>query len=243
MITARQKMLLEAIINEFVETAQAVGSIDLPQKYDMRVSPATIRNEMATLVDMGYLAKPHASSGRIPTTLAFKYFLHDILEQLDELDVRDSAILSEDLFQKRYNQDQLILSAVRALAQLTGNASVALIDDRIYHYGLNNLVDNPEYRDLNTLKRILALLEDYAEISSIFRRNRSDQKVQVLIGDDFENDALKNSALVFTDIPIYGGSAGVISVFGPNRMRFNKVIPALRYISSEIANALHDWRR
>jgi len=235
-------MLLEAIINEFVETAQAVGSIDLPEKYDMRVSPATIRNEMATLVDMGYLAKPHASSGRVPTTLAFKYFLQDIIDQLEDMDVRDTVTLSEDLFQKRYNQDQLILSAVRALAQLTGNASVALVGDRIYHYGLNNLIDNPEYQDLRVLKQILALLEDYAEVSNLFSRNRSSEDVQVLIGDDFENEALRNSALVFTSIPVFSGNDGVISVFGPNRMRYNKVIPALKYISAEISNALHDWR-
>lgn len=243
MITARQKRLLEAIIKEFVDTAEAVGSIDLPEKYELKVSPATIRNEMATLVDLGYLEKPHASSGRVPTTMAFKYFLKELVEELEELDVRKSTYLSEDLFQKRYNWDQLMLSAVRALTELTSNASVALIDDRIYHSGLNYLVDNPEYQDSKTLKYVLTVLEDYARLAEIFGRSHAQDEVKVLIGEDFDHVALRESAMVFANIRSYGNRDGYIAVFGPNRMNYKKVIPSIKYISNQITNSLDNWVR
>ncbi len=242
MITARQKRLLEAIIKEFIETAEAVGSIDLPEKYGLDVSPATIRNEMATLVSLGYLNKTHASSGRIPTTRAFKYFLQEILDQLQELDVREQAHFNEDMFQKRYNIDQLMISAVRALSSITHNPSIALVNDRIYHIGLDMLLNNPEYRDYTKLQHILAMLDDYANLVHIFKSHKSEQDIKVLIGEDLRHPALYDSAIVFANIPSFHKSSGYIAILGPNRMQYEKVIPAIRYVSNKISNLLKDWK-
>lgn len=242
MITARQKRLLEAIIKEFIETAEAVGSIDLPEKYDLNVSPATIRNEMATLVSLGYLNKPHASSGRIPTTLAFKYFLQEILDKVDELDIREQAHFNEDLFQKRYNLDQLMISAVRALNTMTYNPSIALVEDRIYHTGLDALLNHPEYREFSKLKQILSILDDYSDLAQIFKSYKNDRDIKVLIGEDLGHSALDDSAIVFADIPTFHGRKGYIAVLGPNRMQYEKVIPAIKYVSSKISTLLRDWK-
>ena len=182
MLTQRQRRLLEIIIKEFANSAEAGGSIDLPRKYELSVSPATVRNEMSRLSEMGYLEKQHASSGRVPTTLAFRYFLEEILEELDrfdEIDVRRKALLNEDLFQKRFNTDHLMLSAVKSLAELTNNASIALVEDKIYHSGLNYLLDNPEFQDLEIFKQVLSIIEDYSEMSTILSRYKGEGEIKV----------------------------------------------------------------
>lgn len=79
MLTARQRLLLKLIVEEFINTAQAVGSLSISDKYGLDVSPATIRNEMAHLADLGLVDKNHASSGRVPTASAIKWFRDEML--------------------------------------------------------------------------------------------------------------------------------------------------------------------
>lgn len=242
MLTARQRELLNAIINEFIETANAVGSIDLPEKYELDISSATIRNEMARLVDLGYLQKPHASSGRIPTTLAFRYFIQEIDEDVDSIDIRKQVALSEDFFQKRYNTDQLLISAVKVLNELTHNAAVAVLDDRIYHAGLPSLLDNPEFQNLNNLKQVLSVLEDYSDLMEIFSRFEGHKdSIKVLIGDEIGLNAFDKCAFAFADIPSAHGNKGYVAVLGPNRMDYRKVIPSLEYVSDRIKQMLSNW--
>ena len=69
-IKPRKKKILEAVIRDYINTAEPVGSRTLSRRYDLGVSPATIRNEMSDLEEMGYLMQPHTSSGRIPKRTA-----------------------------------------------------------------------------------------------------------------------------------------------------------------------------
>lgn len=244
MLTQRQRRLLEIIIKEFANSAEAVGSIDLPRKYELQVSPATVRNEMSRLAEMGYLDQQHASSGRIPTTLAFRYFLEELLEELDkydEIDVRRKAVLNEDLFQKRFNIDHLMLSAVKSLSELTNNASIALVEDKIYHSGLNHLLENREFQDLEVFKQILSIVEDYSEMSAILSRYKGEGDIKVLIGDEIGQEYFHDSAIVFVEIPLARGSKAYLVVLGPNRMRYKKVLPSIQFVSEKIRSLISDW--
>ena len=75
-LTARQVEILKSLIEEYIETAEAVGSETLEKKHNLSASPATIRNEMVRLTDLGYLKKAHVSAGRIPTS-----FGHEVLRK------------------------------------------------------------------------------------------------------------------------------------------------------------------
>ena len=72
-LTKRQKAILAKIIREFMKEGEPIGSVMLSDKYDLGISPATLRSEMAKLAKEGYLYKVHSYSGRIPTTLGFRY--------------------------------------------------------------------------------------------------------------------------------------------------------------------------
>lgn len=79
----RKQKVLEAVVNDYVSTAEPVGSRAIAKKYNLGVSPATIRNEMADLEDLGYLEQPHLSAGRIPSDKGYRYYV-DNLVRLDE---------------------------------------------------------------------------------------------------------------------------------------------------------------
>ena len=79
-LSARQTHILKSLIDEYIEAAEPIGSESLEKKYDLGVSPATIRNEMLTLTKMGYLRQPHTSAGRIPSPKAMKFYIDQLME-------------------------------------------------------------------------------------------------------------------------------------------------------------------
>jgi len=79
-LNERKKKILEVIIRDYINTAEPVGSRTLSKRCNLGISPATIRNEMADLEELGYLIQPHTSSGRIPTQMAYRYYVDEIME-------------------------------------------------------------------------------------------------------------------------------------------------------------------
>ena len=76
----RKRQVLYAIVHDYIETAEPVGSRTISRRYDLGVSPATIRNEMSDLEDMGYLEQPHTSAGRIPSDRGYRFYVDSLLE-------------------------------------------------------------------------------------------------------------------------------------------------------------------
>ena len=81
MLTDRRQKLLQFIVDEYVTTAQPVGSSVLVEKYELPLSSATIRSEMARLEDEGYIAQPHTSAGRVPTDMGYRYYVEALMEE------------------------------------------------------------------------------------------------------------------------------------------------------------------
>lgn len=79
-LEGRQQEIFEIVVEEFIKSARPVGSEFLAENYDLEVSSATIRNDLAYLEELGFLAKPHTSGGRIPTSRGWHFFTHEILE-------------------------------------------------------------------------------------------------------------------------------------------------------------------
>ena len=80
-LTERKLKILQAIISDYVKTAEPVGSRTISKKYDLGVSPATVRNEMADLEEMGYLTHPHTSAGRVPSDSAYRLYVNALMEK------------------------------------------------------------------------------------------------------------------------------------------------------------------
>src|SRR5947208_14867939 len=93
---ARHREVLIAVIREYVDSAEPVGSRVLTKRYFPSLSPATIRNVMSDLEEMGFLAQPHTSAGRIPTDQGYRYYV-DTLLQPARLGSRDKVLIDESL--------------------------------------------------------------------------------------------------------------------------------------------------
>ena len=88
----RKKEILKSIVNEYVNSAEPVSSGQLLNKYPIKLSSATIRNEMSELEKMGYLEKPYSSSGRVPSSLGYQYIVEELVKEeidgvLEEKDI------------------------------------------------------------------------------------------------------------------------------------------------------------
>jgi heat-inducible transcriptional repressor len=242
MITNRQAKLLQAIIDEFILTAEAVGSNNLATKYRLGVSPATIRNEMADLVRQGYLEKPHTSSGRIPTNLGFKYFVQELLQRLEELEIERSQNIFESLFQIRFDKEKLIREAINTLATHSGNASFLLSGDHLYFSGLSNLINYPEYEQKQELQNILNILEDTSRLFQLLKDKTGQNGINILIGEECGIDELDKTALIFTLVKMHGTDEGYLAVIGPNRMNYYSIIPLFSFVADSLQKVVSGWR-
>jgi heat-inducible transcriptional repressor len=240
-LTDRQKKLLKAIIQEFIETADAVASLHLSDKYNLPISSATIRNEMKSLSDAGMLRQMHTSSGRVPTTTGLRFFIEQLIEELGEIELLEQERVKQQIFAQRFSADGLIRESLKSLAKLSGNPTFALIGSDIYYAGLADMLEIPEFQELGKLQRILRILEDYSILLRIFNHNKSDRKVRILIGEEMGIAELADYAVVFAEIKVHGGAHGYLSVIGPNRMDYATVIPAVDYVSSIITQAVRGW--
>jgi heat-inducible transcriptional repressor len=122
-LTDRQKTLLLLIIRDYIETAQPVGSKRLVEHYRLRLSPATIRNEMGALTEMGYLRQPHTSAGRVPTEEGYRYFVSQMMNQA-ELPASIQATISHQFYQARPGVDHWMTLAASVLAHQSQGVSV-----------------------------------------------------------------------------------------------------------------------
>jgi heat-inducible transcriptional repressor len=122
-LTDRQKTLLLLIIRDYIETAQPVGSKRLVEHYRIRLSSATIRNEMGALTEMGYLRQPHTSAGRVPTEEGYRYFVSQMMNQA-ELPASIQATISHQFFQARPGVEQWMTLAASVLAHQSQGISV-----------------------------------------------------------------------------------------------------------------------
>ena len=106
MLEERTKQILTSVINEYVLTAEPVGSRKLAKKYNINLSSATIRNVMSDLEDLGLLHQPHTSAGRIPTEKALRFYVNSILK------VKDLKLREKDRIRKRYQFSELETSDI-----------------------------------------------------------------------------------------------------------------------------------
>lgn len=127
-LSARKKQILGAIVSDYVQTAEPVGSKSLVEKFDLKISSATVRNEMAELESMGYLEHPHTSAGRVPTDKGYRTYV-DMMVQPKELTLPEQQQIREYISERISEASQLIEKAAEVLVERTGMTSLCLTPD------------------------------------------------------------------------------------------------------------------
>lgn len=235
-LTQRQTSLLKTIINEYIETAIPVGSEELDKKYNLGVSPATIRNEMAILTKAGYLKQPHTSAGRVPTPTAMKFYIDQLMEE-KQMSLVDEVKAKEEVWDSRDDVDRLMDEATRALSQRTKALSVAAVKDpkkeRYWHAGHSYIFANPEFSDVHMCQSLFSLFEEFDKLERLFFGFRGNSTLDIFFGDELGWPELTETSVLSTHFNVKG-MPGALSIIGPARADYSTVIPILRYFGNLI---------
>lgn len=124
-LDARKQRVLRAVIDDYIESAEPVGSRTLARKYDLGVSPATIRNEMADLEMLGYLEQLHTSSGRIPSSKGYRFYVDGLIPPKPVSDEEKARI--DKWYRARVRRiEEVFQETARIISQVTRNVSLVL---------------------------------------------------------------------------------------------------------------------
>lgn len=139
MLSDRQRMILNAIVDDYIRSAEPVGSRSISKRGDVGFSPATIRNEMADLEELGFLEQPHTSAGRVPSTKGYRYYV-DHLVKLGEVKESDLDMVRSFVTGKMNQMEQVIQHTAMILSNLTNYTSILLgpelFQTSLKHFGL-----------------------------------------------------------------------------------------------------------
>ncbi len=237
-LSDRQRALLKAIVEEYIESAEPVGSEIIERKYNLGVSPATIRIEMGKLTDMGYLRQPHTSAGRTPTSVGMRFYIAELMDE-KQLPITAEVSIKEKLMSQRYKQERVLKEAVLALAQRLNMLGLAIDNEgQLFYAGAANILDWPEFYDIDVTRFVLSLFDENPRLQEIIGRAVGSDPVHILFGEEMEFEYLRPTSFVFTKYDVSGGKTGVIGVIGPARMNFPLVLPYVKFVRNLLNEAM-----
>jgi transcriptional regulator of heat shock response len=238
-LSARQTHILKALIDEYIETAEPVGSESLEKRYNLGVSPATIRNEMSYLTKTGYLRQPHTSAGRVPSPKAVKFYIDQLMEER-QMSVAEEVKAKEEVWDLRADLDDVLEEATHTLAHMTNSMAVAVVtpDKKVWHWGHSSMLANPEFFDLRSTASMFACLEQAERLHELFFEHMTgNTPVEVIFGEELGWPGFSPVGVVGTRFEVGGRSVG-IGIIGPIRLEYPKVIPTIRYFRNLIGDII-----
>ena len=339
-LNQRDQTVLEAVITDYIETGEPVGSRTISKRSGMNISPATIRNVMADLEEMGLLQQPHTSAGRVPTAKGLRFYLDSIMQskqlerqeralirqalQFPQQDVKEllhqtSKLLSEfcqqagvvlwpkltvmrfkhiefirlsstqimvilisksglihqtyihweekadqeeldkfgryidellqdvplgkvkervleEMRSERVLFDQLIS---RALEMTHKAVQTTLENSDVYIEGQSHLFNNPEFADVQRMRRVLQTFEDKSRIIRLLDMTlRMSTGVQIIFGSDSELQGMQEMSLISSPYGRGDTPLGVLGVIGPLRMDYSRIIPVVEFTANLLTHLL-----
>lgn len=334
----RKKRVLEAIILDYIATAEPVGSRTISKKYDLGVSPATVRNEMSDLEEMGLIEQPHTSAGRVPSQIGYRYYV-DFLMERQAVTQEVKSHIRNILTDKIQDKEVLVQGAVKLLSQMTNYTTllmassynqnvltyiqlipladhklvlilvldnghvehrvvdipISLSEEQIYEVsemlrqnlcgltveqwrksslqimnsawegeisflqgildsveeamtveyehkiylsGALNILNQPEFRDVEKVKEILSLLEEEHIMQQVMLANNqsSNRDISIRIGTENPHEGLSSCSLVTATYQMNGRVIGTVGVLGPTRMDYSRTASLLECITKSLSD-------
>lgn len=237
-MTDRQVAILAAIIEQYAEVAAPVGSVTLAKLFG--VSSATVRSEMVKLEELGFIAQPHTSAGRVPTDQGYRFYVNTLNDQHAEsshpvlLD-RSARAIEARVTTSGDRADRAIRGAVDSLVELTQNLGIATIGDELYMSGIGNLFSQPEFLQSGHAQAVAQLLDN---LEPWLREAAPNEPLNVFIGS--ENPIGKNSGstLIISRYRSPYSDKSYIGVLGPTRQSYGKVMRLVRHAGAMLEEVL-----
>jgi heat-inducible transcriptional repressor len=228
MIPERKKFLLKTIINEYIETANPVSSGSLVSKYDLDISPATVRNEMMALEEDAFIYQPHTSAGRIPTEKAYRLYLEEILveKKFKEMNKDDRQKL-----EAVFNHDEKSYKKTAKLASELSGGTVfwAFHKNDLFYTGISNLFSQPEFKQVDAVCDVSIIIDRLEEIiDEIFEDLEEGE--QVLIGSENPFGSFLSTVVLKYR---HDNKTALFGIIGPLRMDYQRNLNIIKYIKNK----------
>ncbi len=150
----RKQQVLRAIITDYINTAEPVGSRTIAKKYKLGVSSATIRNEMSDLEDLGYIEQPHTSAGRVPSHKGYRFYVDFLMDQ-EVLNAEEKAIIQHVFGEKLGQLDHLVNDTCKLLSELSHYTSLMMVAARS-----KGTLEQLQLLSINPFQGVLILITD-----------------------------------------------------------------------------------
>lgn len=241
-LDGRKEKILEAIVKDYLHTAEPVGSRTIWRNYMPTLSPATIRNEMADLEAMGLLTQPHTSAGRIPTDSGYRYYV-DHLMKTRRLTVKEEKVIREGLQHIHRDVEDALHQTLKVLSHLLEYASVVATlygKIRIYSSGFSHMLKQPEFSDMKYTRHVLETLEEEDLLVEMVREYTAEQGVTIRIGHENKFKEIKDCSVIMSSYDIKNVAAGGLGVIGPTRMSYAKAACILENLSRRLETLMEE---
>jgi heat-inducible transcriptional repressor len=339
-ITERSRRILEAIVEDYIDSAEPVGSRAVTRRHHLGLSPATVRNVMAELEEMGYIVSPHTSAGRVPTEKGYRFYI-DALLQVRQLSRGEQERIERHYRLKGLRMEELLREAGKVLSGISHYAGIvmaprftatvfrhiefirlsqgrilvvfisqsglvqnklietgelltqaeleqmgnylnqtlagltiqeaklrivaemaqekALYDrllqralllsrealsgeggEQVYIEGAANILEQPEFADLERMKRLFRAFEQKSQLVELLDKSQKADGVQIFIGSETEFHEIEGCSLVTATYSSRGAALGALGVIGPTRMPYSTVIPIVDYTARLVSQFLEE---
>lgn len=232
-MTERQEKILGAIVEQYAEVASPVGSSLLAKVFS--VSSATIRSDMASLEDLGFITQPYTSAGRIPTDKGYRFYVNN----LSGGSQAGSVIRGERALSARVTSggapERTIRNAVDTLVELTHNLGLATIGNQLYMGGLSNLFGQPEFEHGDQVQQVARLLDN---IEPWLIETAPNKPLNVYIGHENPIGRSAGCSLIISKFQSPYSDHSYIGILGPTRQSYRDVMVLVRHAGQSLEKAL-----
>lgn len=224
----RKIELLNSIIREYIALAEPISSNLVVKNYDLKVSPATIRNDMLELEKDGYIYQPHISAGRIPTEKGYKFYIKNFLKR-EKISQILKRRLEEIYTDESENWQVKIKNIVKNVAMESKEAMIVAFEDvSIYYTGITNLFSQPEFHEHISVCNLSAIIDQMDEvIYKCYNSKKISNNINILIGA--ENPFGQFCSAIITKLPENKNNI-LMCMLGPMRMDYGKNVALIEYL-------------
>lgn len=240
MLDERKKKILQAIIEEYINTAEPVSSGIIVENYDLNCSSATIRNDMAELEHLGYIEKPHTSSGRVPSAKGYRFYVDELLND-EKISLDEIQYIKEKLETKVNEIQDLTKITTNTLSEITHYTTVAIGPD-----STNDIISDVKLILLgNRILMAVILTESGAIKETIIKYDEDISPNQLESLNYLFNNKLKGKPLTKIDKPmeeyILSSMSDQVDVIKPIISQLNKSLGETEEFYLEGASNVFDF--
>ena len=338
-LSARDRKIFQAIVQDYIRYAEPVGSRTLARRHELDLSPATIRNVMADLEDLGLLSQPHTSAGRMPTDSGLRYYVDTILE-VRRISEWEQETIDQEFARMSHEAEQIIRNSSRVLSSVSRHIGIVLgprrstlvlkkiqfirlnrrlilailvgqsglvqnriiesegdliqedldrfnrylneilegltikeikgriveemrlektrfdqmlsqalalsrkvfedetAEESVYIDGQVNLLEYPEFADVDAMKAIFKAFEDKSILVMLLDKTLAASGVQIFIGSENELAEMEGCTLIASRYSRGSIPLGTLGVIGPTRLNYSRIIPVVDYTARLVSHIL-----